>query len=413
MPAVTCPFCGIFCGDLAFENGRVDTSSCAKAETGFARPVTVTEHSVGGRKVPLAEAVDAAAAILRAARQPLFTGLGTDLLGLQALLGLADSTGGVLDRWQSSPQLANLGVQQRVGCWIGTFAEVSNRADQILIVGRDPAPFFPRLFERLVHNPTPLYRKNAPQVTYLGPSELRPADRAHGGTDLAADITVPANQLYEALLVLAAEAEGRKLPESVGTSLPLAQLMGLAQRFKDGAYGSIIWDVGAFPPVQAELMVETILRIVRGINLTTRCSSLPLGATDNAMGVMQAALWQAGWPMRIGFGEGFPRHDAYLYNAERMLSGGDADALVWVAALSAAPPPATSVPTIAVVAPDTILATPAAVEFRVGIPGVDHAGTVVRADGVIAVPLGKTRDSGLPSTATIVNLINERLGGEP
>lgn len=403
MPAATCPFCGIFCGDLVSENGRIDTRSCPKAEAGFSRPITHTGHSVGGRPVPLEEAVDAAAAILRDARQPLITGLSTDIRGLQGLIALADRSGAAYDRWQSSPQLANIAVQQRMGCMVGTLAEIANRADQILVVGRDPVPAFPRIFERVAENPTPLYRRHRPQINYIGPAALKPK------VALAADIDIPADRLHEAALVLAAEAEGRKLPEAAGADLPLAALIGVTQRFRDAQYGSIWWDAAAFPATQAEMTIEALLRTVRAFNTTTRCTSLLLGGSDNAMGVVQATSWQAGWPMRIGFNEGFPRFDPYLFNAERMLAQGEADALVWVSTMTSAPPPATSIPTIALIGPDTELSAPPAVAFRVGIPGLDHAGEVARADGVIAMPLYKTRESNVPSVFSVASAIEERL----
>jgi formylmethanofuran dehydrogenase subunit B len=55
---------------------------------------------------------------------------------------------------------------------------------------------------------------------------------------------------------------------------------------------------------------------------------------------------------------------------------------------------------IAIVADDVELPAPPAVEIRVGIPGIDHAGEIARADTVIALPLRAARPSDRPSVAT-------------
>src|SRR5436190_251229 len=64
--------------------------------------------------------------------------------------------------------LANAAVARASGWVAATFGEVANRADFILIVGRDPTRGFPRFVERLVDNPTPLYREARPIVAVLG-----------------------------------------------------------------------------------------------------------------------------------------------------------------------------------------------------------------------------------------------------
>jgi formylmethanofuran dehydrogenase subunit B len=93
------------------------------------------------------------------------------------------------------------------------------------------------------------------------------------------------------------------------------------------------------------------------------------------------------------------------------VGGGVFDVLLWVAALAAEPPPATTLPTVALIAPDVVLPAAAAVEIRVGVPGLDHRGTVMRGDTVVALPLGTTRASALPSVAAVAGAVLERLEG--
>jgi formylmethanofuran dehydrogenase subunit B len=398
--AIACPFCGLVCDDLVLDAGAIDARGCAKASIGFGRRATLLEPRIAGRAASLEAAVDAAAALLAAARRPLFTGLSVDLAGARALLALADRTGAVVDRWRSAAQHGNLAVMERAGAFTATFGEIANRADVVLLLGQDPTQDYPRLFERLLHNPAPLYRPALPWVAYLGPESVGPVDGL-----IAERIDSEPSALLDALSTLAALIGGRRTE-----SPPMASLTMLAERLKEARYGAILWDTAAFPSGEGELAAALLLRMLRELNRTTRCVGLPLGGNDNAQGIAQAMLWQAGWPTRLSFAGGEPVHDPWACDAERLVDDGEIDALLWVAAISPTPPPSTSVPVVALLAGDIVPPMAPAVEIRIGIPGIDHTGTIVRADTVIAMPLAAARPSTLPSVETVALLILERLG---
>jgi formylmethanofuran dehydrogenase subunit B len=115
----------------------------------------------------------------------------------------------------------------------------------------------------------------------------------------------------------------------------------------------------------------------------------------------------------VSFASGTPNHDPHSHHGTRILGAEEADALVWVSTLVADPPPASTAPIIAVVADDIELSEPVAVEFRVGVPGIDHAGAVVRADAVIVVPLRATHPSDRPSASDVAHAILARLKASP
>jgi formylmethanofuran dehydrogenase subunit B len=403
---VACPFCGLVCDDLIVDGERVDTRGCAKAAANFSRRVTTSEHRIAGRAASLDDAVAAAAALLRGARQPLVTGLGADLSGMRALLALAERLGAVVDRWRSAPQFANFAVLQRAGMLAATFAEIANRTDLALIVGSDPARSYPRFFERLLRNATPLYRKAAPSVVYLGPNVAAPSDPAVGER-----ITVEGDRLPDALRALAAVIEGRRV--AADPDVKLAALVALARRLESASYGTIIWDAAELPALAREDIASLILQVLRVLTRKTRCVGLPLGGNDNAQGVAQAMLWQTGWPGRLSFATGMPIHDPWLYDAERLLREGEVDVLLWVQAFGAEPPPATRVPAIALLSADVAPPAPAAVEIRIGVPGLDHRGWVMRSDTVVALPLAEMRSAPLPSVATVATAIHRRVEAQP
>jgi formylmethanofuran dehydrogenase subunit B len=187
--------------------------------------------------------------------------------------------------------------------------------------------------------------------------------------------------------------------------LPDDLLATIAERLTAARYGAIVWHPASFAPDDAELAVERLAAMLRHLNIKTRCVGLPLGGSGNGVGAMQAALWQAGWPLRLGFGDGTPRHDPWRFDARRLLASGEADLLLWAATLSAEAPPEIDGPLIAIVPDDVVLAKPAAVEIRVGIPGIDHAGAMFRSDTVIALLLQATRPSDRPSVAAVADAI--------
>jgi formylmethanofuran dehydrogenase subunit B len=396
---VTCPFCGLVCDDLEPSDGGIDTRGCALASAGFRRgDCERRPHAIAGSPVDLTAAASEAARLLKAARTPLFHGLAVDLHGVRALLALAERVGGTIDHLASASLLANAAVAGASGWVIATFAEIANRADFILLVGGDPAAAFPRFHERLVCNRTPLYRDGPPVVGYLGPAEAAPpADTA------TLHALVPQSWLLDALGALAVRLRGGR-PTAV-PGLPDDRLAAIAERLAASRYAAIVWHPTSFAPADSDLAIERLAGILRHLNVATRCVGLPLGGSGNGVGAMQAALWQTGWPLRIGFADGTPRHDPWRFDGRRLLQSGEADLLLWATTLVAEKPPATDVPIVAIVSDDVVLAAPAAVEIRVGIPAIDHGGAVFRSDNVIAMNLQAVRRSDRPTVADAAQAI--------
>jgi formylmethanofuran dehydrogenase subunit B len=402
---ITCPFCGLACDDLRVAATQIDVRGCPKAAEGFARAdAPLHAHAVAGRPVDLEAAAAAAADILEGSLAPLFHGLAADLHGIRAVLALAERCGGVVDHVNSAGLLANAAVARASGWVTATFAEIANRADFILIVGGDPNRSFPRFAERLIENRTPLYREARPVVAFLGEAPAPPF--CHPGLR----VIVPADELLDAIGLLAAIVAGRP-PQTVPDEVQRAALQALAERLAGAQYGAVVWDAMAFAPPEAELAVELLAGITRRLNARTRCVGLPLGGGENGLGALQATLWQTGWPLRVGFADGAPQHDPWRFDGRRLIAAGEADVVVWIAALAPCAPPPAEAPVIAIVAADVVLPEPAAVEIRVGIPGVDHAGEIVRSDGILTLPLHAPRPSERPSVAAAARAILGALEG--
>ena len=115
-------------------------------------------------------------------------------------------------------------------------------------------------------------------------------------------------------------------------------------------------------------------------------------------------------PLRTRFTRAGPEYDPHRYSAQRLLADGEADALLYVAALDAArEPPVSRVPTI-VLGRAGMSSPVSAVHIPVATPGIDQAGHLYRTDNVVAVRMRKLVERGLPAAHEILSQIVARLG---
>jgi len=130
---------------------------------------------------------------------------------------------------------------------------------------------------------------------------------------------------------------------------------------------------------------------------------LPLNSGDGDSSVNNTSTWLSGYPTRNRFVNGHPEYDAYHFSTKRQIA--NCDALLWVSTFNAYLPPDCEAPTIVIGHPDMQFEKQPDVFIPVGIPGVDHVGTMFRMDSSVAMPLKKLRDTALPSLSDVVNRI--------
>ncbi|MGZ5053869.1 MAG: formylmethanofuran dehydrogenase subunit B [Methylobacter sp.] len=413
---VPSPFCGIGTDDLTIQvegvSLKVIKNGCAVNTPAFEQAVAETSPRVDGKDVSLDEAVAKAAALLKNTNQPVIGGCATDVNGMRALLALADRSGAVVDNMNFTGARNNFLALQDSGWMNTTLAEVKNRCDLLLVVGIDLESFSPRFFERYLWNEESMFLADTGrrEVIYLGKAPSGNASTSPGGQK--AQVFECANEvLPDVVAVLRALVKGNPIRvDSVG-GIAVADLQGIADKLKAASYSVVTWAAGALAYSQAELTVQTLSEMIKDINdKNTRSSGLPLGGKEGDQTANQVCGWTTGYPARTRFSSGFPEYDPYLNDANFLLNNGEADALVWVQAFNAkAVPPATDLPTIVVGRSGMTFAKEPDVFIPVGTPGIDHAGHAYRMDNVVAIRLKKLRDSGLPSTADVLNAIEQAL----
>lgn len=414
---VPSPFCGIASDDLKIRVDGVCLEVVANGDpvtaAGFEAPVGDAAPRIGGRPVELKEAVNKAAVLLKDARLPLFSGFGTDVNDTRAALSLLDKCRGVFDQMRAEGGMRNLAVLQDSGWMACTLGELKNRVDLLVSFGTDIEVNFPRFFERFIWTNETLFGQDTRQreVVYIGPV---PSGDAATSPDGRAPQVIPCRReaLPDVAAALNALARGATLQaDSVG-GVPLTELAALVERLKQARYSVFAWAAGQLDFPHAELAIQQVCQAVVALNRTTRSSALPLGGQDGDRTASQVCAWISGYPTRVGYLRGYPEHDPYHYAAARLLDSGEADVLVWVNSLGLNPPPATEVPTLVIGRSGMTFEREPEVFIPVGCPGIDHAGHMYRCDNVVALPLYKLRDAGLPGAAEVLRAIEQTLTAE-
>ncbi|OIQ81429.1 formyltransferase/hydrolase complex Fhc subunit B [mine drainage metagenome] len=417
MNSVTCPFCGLLCDDLTVERedaGKlvVTKNGCQKSITFFGRAPQTPSPRVDGRPVELSVAVARAAEILKAARHPLISGLGTEVQGMRAVMSLADRAGAALDHMNSNGFMRNIQVVQNSGWQITTLTEVRNRVDLLVIVGTDIVSLFPRFFERQVWNGESMFGQDtsAREIVYLGGRNI---DTSAGvAPDGRKPDVLPCDldRLPAVMAALRALVSGKKLVATEIGGINVADLEQLAQRLVAAKYSVLTWAAGTLDFPHAELTVQNLTELIKTLNKTTRSSGLPLGGNEGEMNANQVSAWTSGYPVRTSYARSYPEHDPYHFSTDQLLASGEADALLWISSFNPDRlPPRADLPTVVMGHAHMQLEDEPAVFIPIGTPGADHKGVMFRCDNVVSLPLNQLRESRLPSLGQVLTAIEHVL----
>ncbi len=423
---VACPFCGLGCDDLTLDvSGETLAASggaCVRAKLAFQKiastPADAPHSWVEGKPVSLDQAMARVMDLIAPSKAPLFGGLATDVLGMRGLMELADRTGALLDHMNSEAKLRNLRSVQDAGWITTTLSEVRNRADVIVCFGTDVSARFPRFFERCVWVEEPMFLKDSEhrQVIIIGqPKDLAGATSPKGRVPEV--ISLSPDRLAEAAALMRGLVAG-SLPPQIQTDLPLEALKSVAERLKQAHYGVIVWAAADLDWSHADLTVQALTGMVGTLNITTRCSGLPLGGSDGDFSSDAVMLWQTGYPFRTSLASGTGHYDPVMHSTQRVLHEDEADLLLWVAGLD---PDRTQVPNtqsasgkhcpmIALTSAGAPLIQEAMVQITVATPAVDTHGYFFRADKIVSLPLRKAIQRSYPTVAEFAHRVMAGLG---
>jgi formylmethanofuran dehydrogenase subunit B len=357
---------------------------------------------IEGRSVSLAEAAHAAAGLIAASRLPVFLLGACDVAGTRAAIQLAARVGGVIDHSESKGAFRELDVMRNFGKFIVTPNEARQRADTVLLVGSGLTKLWPDMSERLGLGELP--RLGLPpqrrQILWLGGSG---EERA---LFTLADRTIAADD--GALAALIAALRARHAGRRVALSVPDGgALEAMAEMLKDAKFG-----VAVYSPASLDaLAIEMLAGLVADLNKTTRFSTISVGGSGNAETSMQTAGWMTGFPVRTGFGRGYPEHDSWRFDASRLIESGEADALIWISSAPGLPALPARIPVVALSA-DQSAGNNVKVQIAIGQHGRDHDGVDFARETQSLVWRRAGHATQIPSAASVLEEIAERIPRE-
>lgn len=412
--SVTCPFCPLLCDDLTItqtgDSLTVSDNACPRGRTAFSRQPSRLQPRVSGKAVSLEAAVDAAAGILRRSQQPLLAGLATDVAGMRAAVSLAEATRGVLDHMHGDALNNSHRVLQSRGWMTTSLTEIRNRADLVVFVGTD-AGRYARFYERILWPETTLFepKPNQRELVFIGNGLKTGTAGAPKGVK-SSQIKCQPEQLGELAGAVNAILLDQPLRNKVGPVKP-AEIRQLAERLRQARYSVIIWAPGELPTANGEAIIESLCNLIETLNAETRSAGFSLGGDDGGATAASVSAWLSGYPLRISYARGYAEYDPVANSTASMLAHRNTDSVVWLSAMNAETkmPDTGKLPSVVIADSDKAFEREPDVFIPAGIPGIDHAGTLIRGDGVVSLPLQQLRDSDQPAAAEIIQAIHAKL----
>lgn len=195
---------------------------------------------------------------------------------------------------------------------------------------------------------------------------------------------------FEVITALRALVKGRRInAESLAdTGLTLEQLQDLVDRMKRARYGAIFFGMGLTMTRGKHLNSSAILTLGAELTQFTRFVAMPLRGHGNVTGADAVTTWLTAYPFGIDFSRGYPRYNPGEFTAIDLLSRGEVDAVMVLAADPGAtmPGPAihhlTRVPTIVLDPKVTHTSRLARVHITTAPTGICAPGTVYRMDEI-------------------------------
>lgn len=400
---VACPFCPLLCDDLVIEaNGdelAARKNACARAIHAFNRPRLAATALIDGKRANHTAAIGAAAKILKGARAPLISGLGTDVDGVRAAIALAERARAIVDHANSAGLDSGMRVLQSRGWYTTTLAEVRNRADLIILVGADVVANYANFVRRIVEPKQTLHkeRRAGRRVVHIGPQASAPAATKSCAVET---IRTQGRELAETMSQLRAALGGRSLTRGNRTR----RIAALAEAIRQADYPVFVWAPGQLRASDADVTISITTRLIDELNEQQRAAGLTLGGDNGAASAVNACSWLTGFPLHVSFAGKTIEYDPVRYRTDRLLRDRAIDTLVWIDAFGDAPLPELddSITTIVVGNPAAAANTRASVFIPVGTPGLDHAGRLVRTDSVVTLHVDRLRARASKSTADVL-----------
>jgi formylmethanofuran dehydrogenase subunit B len=418
---VVCAFCGCDCDDISVtvEGDRITKAknACVLGKAWFlshGTPSNLPVARINGKSASLEQGIEAAARCLYKARYPIIYGLSsTSCEAQRKAVALAEEMGGCIDCCTSVCHGPSGIALQGVGEPTCTLGEVKNRADLVIYWGSNPAESHPRHMARYAVTTKGMFVPEGRKGRTVVLIDVRRTKSAS-----AADLFLQINpgKDFEVLWALQAIANGQK-PDAAGmegTGITLEQLTDLADRMMRCKFGVIFIGQGLTQTRGKHFNSTAAFLLVQALNHHTKFALIPMRGHGNVTGIDNVLAWQTGYPFGVNFSLGYPRFNPGEYTVVDLLSRGETDAALIIAADPVSNLPGKAVrrlveiPNIALDTHESETTRNARVAFTTATAGIHAEGTVYRMDN-IPIQLHKVMASPFPSDEQVINRLLTRV----
>ncbi|MBA2113014.1 hypothetical protein HOV93_01600 [Planctomycetes bacterium FF15] len=416
---VPCPGCGCLCDDLTIglANGEVKSiePACAMASAYYRQKhVSLADCRVDGQAATMPEASLRAAEILRAAKAPLFFGLGeTSSEAVRRTLDLADRVGGIVDASHPTfydPTGRTIQTTGLVTCSLG---EIRQRADLVIFWGCDPQTTHLRHWQRYsVEASGRFVPGGRSDRTLVGiGSQNKTTDACDAFIPLD-----PSQQIAALHYLISLAQEKPTNHEVLDETMPdAAQGLGrLYQQVRDSKYFVFVLGDAFLRREAGRIPLELLAQFVRPMHEQTRGAISILRPGPNWVGAGGVVASRTGYPGSAALTQGIPQFDPDNLSAAKLLTQNRVDAAVlwegpWLSDLTEVARNALAkIPTV------VFGHRPLATDFTPSVfmpikrPGFSDDGTMSRMDDM-PLPVRALTQEDLPSADAAVQAILEKI----
>lgn len=416
---IVCTLCGCLCDDIEVvtEGERVADvkNACELSKGKFLNHAKDRAKSLikkNGKlvEVPIEEALDETAKVLKRADFPLIYGLSSTETDAQRMaVELAELIGASIDNTSSVCHGPTIQAAQDCGAAKCTLGEVRNRADLVIFWGCNPAEAHLRHATRYSITPRGLFTESGRkgrEIVHLDVRETK--------TSKMADIFVKVKpgRDYELLSALRAAVKGNDVGDVAG--VPSETIKRLVEKMKSCKFGVIFFGLGLTMTGAKHMNVDAALRLVRDLNDHTKFTIIPMRGHGNVSGSNDVMTWCTGYPFAVNLSKGYPVYNPGEFSAVDILARGECDAALVIASDPVAHFPAQAskhlarIPTIVIDPKVNLTSLIAEIVIPSAIAGIECDGTAYRMDG-IPLRLKKVIDSEFLPDREILKKIIEKV----
>jgi formylmethanofuran dehydrogenase subunit B len=393
----TCAFCGCNCDDLDYliKDGHIVgvRHACRLGASKIMEDidqrllVPMIRNEEGElEEVTWDEALDKAAELIAGAIRPIFYGWSeTSVETMKHGIALGELVGAVLDNQATICHGPSLQAVQNVGYPVLTLGECKNRADMVVYSGSNAMNSHPRHMARYSTFPRGYFRPRGRfdrTVVTMDPKYTDTAKMSDKwvGFDMNGD--------YEFYNAIRAVLKGKKLKSDVISGIPKEDIYELTEAMKNTQFGVLFFGLGLTHTLAKQRNVDIAIQMVTDLNKYTKWVLCPMRGHYNVNGFNIFMAYEMGFPYGVDFARGYPRYMNGETNTIDLLTRGECDVFMVIAADPGAHYPYGAVKPLAEIpviqidihwGPSTEIAD---VVLPGSFVGVESSGTSYRMDGV-------------------------------